>query len=189
MARDFRLEAGIALSRACSEFGLTTQEMVEVLDTRPDLPKLWARQMKEAALAIKGRILVAVGDVRSSQELLSAGRYDYYNPEIVRLCSQRSAREKGDITIENIEFDHNWTFEEGLAELERRGLGRLEWDDLPLLCEQNPDLQHTHWMVSSMVPVAGSVLYANGDPGHRYLGLDSVQGSWVRGYVLLGVRE
>jgi hypothetical protein len=134
-------------------------------------------------------VQITVGDHRSTEELLKAGKFTYLNQRILELCPTRSTREPGTITLEEIEFDHDWTFDEGLSELNRRGLRRMEWDDLPLLCEQCPDRQRKRWVVSSMEPIAGLVLFASGGDGNRRLSLAGVQDRRGRHYRLLGVRE
>jgi len=132
---------------------------------------------------------ITVGDIRSSEALLAAGGFDFLNPRIVELCPKRSGRKSGTILLEEVQFDYDWTFEDGIAELKRRGLVRMEWDDLLLLCEQDPHRQRNRWVVSSMEPVEGSVLYAYGIAGLRNLNLVDVQGRWRRVCRLLGVRE
>jgi hypothetical protein len=134
-------------------------------------------------------VTIKVGDDRSTEELLKAGGYDYLKPRIMELCPKRSLRKPGTIVLEEIEFDDDWSHEEGIAELKRRGLQRMEWDDLLLLLEQYPDCQRKLWMVSSMEPIEGYVLCAPGASQDRNLVLDNVQLGWPRYCRLLGVRE
>ncbi len=92
----------------------------------------------------------ATGDKRSAKELLAAGKYDWvgdYARQFVEGKKFRLADKPEEIDMVLVEFDHDPTSDEVLAEFKQQGLERPTEEDALRFGEKYPDEQKKYPIV------------------------------------------
>jgi hypothetical protein len=132
--------------------------------------------------------LITIGDGRSTEELVEAGDYAYAHSCVTsenfpaRHFGGRRARR-----IVLLEFDHDVSSEEAIAEAARQGLERPMYEDALAFGIEYPDVQRERPVVFLHDPWFGffgrrdvPCLWSNA--GRRELGLEGFDDRWSRDY-------
>jgi hypothetical protein len=131
---------------------------------------------------------ITIGDGRSTEELVEAGDYAYAHSCVTsesfpaRLVGGRQARE-----VVLVEFDHEVTSEEAIAEAGRLGLERPFYEDALYFGIEYPDVQRVRPVVFLHDPWFGffgrrDVLCLWSNAGRRELGLEGFDDPWSQQY-------
>lgn len=137
--------------------------------------------------------LTKVGDGRKTEELVRAGNYNYAN-SYVNSTNFPVRSKPGVREIVLIEFDHDPTSEEVLAEAVKQGLERPLYEDALYFGVEHPEVQrerpviflHEPWRD----PYGGLiVVYLWGGAGFRGLSLFYFDDGWFRYYRFAFVRK
>ena len=137
--------------------------------------------------------ITLAGDATAS-ELVLRGQYDWHNNWITDERFPIQSHEPIPRTIELVEFDHDPTSEEVLADFARRGLERPTHEDALCFGIQHPEEQRKHPIVFLHEPVLSpgvvrDVLVLRGIVGDRELHLCLFGGWWSSLFVFAGVRK
>lgn len=128
-----------------------------------------------------------------ASELVKRGKYDWVNDLITDKLFPIEKHASVSRTIELVEFDHDPSSEEVLAEFRSRGLKRPSYEDALVFGIVYPEEQRKHPVVFLHEPVVavGSrfVLVLREDAGYRYLLLHWFGHGWLRPYVFAGLRK
>ncbi len=143
------------------------------------------------ARLVKTLAVTCHGNATASQ-LRKQGEYDWFNRLITNDRFPMVPHAPILRTIELLQLDHNWSYEEGLVILADRNLDRPTSEDCFYFGIQHPDEQRAHPLVFSHEPVLGlsrlpSVLVLYEYNGDRELDLDRTACGWPRGCALVGV--
>ena len=133
-----------------------------------------------------GSYRITIGDGRSTEELVEAGDYAYAHSCVssdnfpARQGDGRRARE-----IVLLEFDHDVTSDEAIAEAARLGLERPTYEDALYFGIEYPDVQRERRVVFLHHPWFGffgrrDVLCLWTNAGRRELGLEGFDDRWTR---------
>lgn len=130
----------------------------------------------------------AVGDKRSAKELLAAGSYDWvgdYARQFVEGKKFRLAGKAEEVDMVLVEFDHDPTSEEVIAEFARQGLERPTEEDALRFGEKYPDEQKKYPIVFLHEPWQDpdgdlSVLVLSFGGRERWLDYGWFDGRWDR---------
>lgn len=126
-----------------------------------------------------------IGDGRSTEELVRAGNYNYANPDINSRNFPVRPTNCGMREIVLLEFDHDPTSEEVLAEAKKQDLERPVYEDALYFGVEHPEVQRERPVVFLHEPWRNPhggryVLYLWSSAGYRRLGLDCFDGRWYR---------
>ena len=138
--------------------------------------------------------LTKIGDGRTTEELVRAGNYNHANQNInSRNFPVRSAK-RGMREIVLLEFDHDSTSEEVLAEAAKQGLERPVYEDALYFGVEHPDVQRERLVVFLHEPWCDpdgllDVLFLWSFAGYRRLSLYWFDDWWVRYYRFAFVRK
>ncbi|MFA6551472.1 MAG: hypothetical protein WCV41_03025 [Patescibacteria group bacterium] len=131
---------------------------------------------------------------RATEEVISAGKYDWVNEYITSQNFPLRLQQDGEVAIELLKFDHNVSSEEVIEEARKRGLERPTYETALFFGEQHPEEQRKHPIVFLHEPwqSPGSrgrvlVLYSS-SPG-RILDLLWFCSCWDRDYMFAFVRK
>ena len=138
--------------------------------------------------------LTKIGDGRTTEELVLAGNYNYTNHNINsrNFPVRRTASASREIVL--LEFDHDPTSEEVLAEAMKQNLDRPVYEDALYFGVEHPEVQRERPVVFLHEPwryPGGylSVLFLWGDAGYRRLLLDWFDSRWYCYYRFAFVRK
>ncbi len=137
---------------ACNRNGVTLAE-VDKLCEGDTLARVRAYLKDGGATLVQAAAAIftfATGDKRSAKELLDAGKYDGvgdYARQFVEGKKFRLANKPDEVDMVLVEFDHDPTSEEVLAEFKRQGLGRSTEEDALRFGEKFPDEQKKYPIV------------------------------------------
>ena len=138
--------------------------------------------------------LTKIGDGRTTEELVRAGNYNHANQNInSRNFPVRSAK-RGMREIVLLEFDHDSTSEEVLAEAAKQGLERPVYEDALYFGVEHPEVQRERPVVFFHEPWRDPdgyllVLCLWSDAGFRGLSLSWFDDRWHRYYRFAFVRK
>ena len=175
-----------------------TEEEIRSLVTRKPRPKLAidkiAGGIAELIRTLKKVFTITCEGAHKTSELIKLGKYDWSNDLVT---DERFPIEKHppvQRVIELVEFDHDPTSEDVLAELERRGLERPTHEDGLYFGIQHSDEQRKRPIVFLHEPVQGPigsrlVLVLDEGAGGRDLDLRCFDYRWFRDCVFAGVRK
>ena len=149
--------------------------------------------------AIEGRFgvssfLLTLDGSYSASKLIKKGKYDWFNDDITDERFPIQKREPIEHKIELVEFDHDPSSEEVLAEFKERGLERPIYEDAFYYGIKYPEEQRKHPVVFLHEPVLNpdgrrNVLVLGGDDGERRLRLICFGYEWSRRCAFAGVRK
>ncbi len=145
-----------------------------------------AKVLTEAIRQAKNIFQIVIGQYKTTEEAVAAGKYDWSNDSINNKNFPYRSRPKGKRKIVLFEFDYDPTSEQVLAEAERQGLARPDYEDALDFGEQHPDIQleqrpvvflHEPWQDSG---VSRDVVVLLGGSSGRDLDLRSFDDKWLR---------
>lgn len=151
--------------------------------------------MQLAAGRVTDSYRITTGDGRSTEELVQAGSYGYAHSCVTsenfpaRHFGGRRARE-----IVLLEFDHDVTSEEAIAQAVQLGLERPMYEDALYFGMAYPDVQRERPVVFLHDPWFGfsgrrDVLCLWSNASRRELGLEGFDDPWSRNYRFAFVRR
>ncbi len=151
---EFLLDVGLA-QKLKQAFGRNGWDLAEIdkLCEGDTLARVRAYLKNGAANLVQAAAAVftfAVGDKRSAKELLAAGNYDLvgdYARQFVEGKKFRLANKPEDVDMVLVEFDHDPTSDEVIAEFTRQGLERPTEEDALRFGEKYPDEQKKYPIV------------------------------------------
>lgn len=178
--------------------GCTNEEIHALVTskTRPAMDKI-ADAVAELIRTMKNVFrLTKVGDGRTTEELVRDGAYNYVNPNIISAKFPVRQMKRGPREIVLLEFDHDPTSDEVLAEAERRGdLERPTYEDALYFGVEHPEVQRERPVVFLHEPVEigtfsfGHLLYLWSSRGSRSLDLSFFGNWWNRNFRFAFVRK
>lgn len=129
---------------------------------------------------------ITVGDGRSTEALVAAGRYGYAHSAV--LSENFPARHAGGVRVRELvllAFDHEVTAPEVMAEAARRDLQAPTYEDALYFGIEHPEAQREAPIVFLHEPWVGyfgrrDVLCLWDNAGRRELGLDGFDDTWDR---------
>ena len=128
-----------------------------------------------------------------ASELVAAGRYDWTDGSITDKKFPIESHASQSRQIELVEFDHDMTSDEVLAEFARRGLERPTYEDALTFGVEHPEEQRKHPVVFLHEPVRVGgdrrVVVLDGHDRKRDLILGWFDHRWYRDYFFAGVRK
>ena len=138
--------------------------------------------------------LTKIGDGRTTEELVRAGNYNYADPGINSRNFPVRPAKRGVREIVLLEFDHDPTSEEVLAEAMKQNLDRPVYEDALYFGVEHPEVQRERPVVFLHEPwryPGGylSVLYLWSSAGHRELYLSWFGSRWDCYYRFAFVRK
>jgi len=189
---EFLLDVGLA-QKLKQAFGRNGWDLAEIdkLCEGDTLARVRAYLKNGVATLVQAATAVftfAAGDKRSAKELLAAGKYDWigdYARQFVEGKKFRLAGKPEEVDMVLVEFDHDPTSDEVLAEFARQGLERPTGEDALRFGEKYPDEQKKYPIVFLHEPWqdpdgSRSVLVLSWDDRGRELGCSWFDGRWVR---------
>ncbi|OGM93769.1 hypothetical protein A2524_02505 [Candidatus Wolfebacteria bacterium RIFOXYD12_FULL_48_21] len=134
---------------------------------------------------VKEAFRTMTGGTRTTDEVVAAGNYDWVNSMVNGDNFPMRPMPDGPREIVFLEFDHDTTSEEALAEAERQGLERPLYEDALFFGEQHPEEQRKDPIVFLHEPWQDpcgnlSVLVLDCGDRYRYLRLGYFGDSWDR---------
>lgn len=183
------------LIKALRERGVSDEAIHSLVVDGGELPigKI-ADALAEVIRQVKNIFCLVVGQHKTTEDAIKAGKYDWSNNSINSLNFPMRSQSAGKRMVELIEFDHNPTSEEVFVEAEKRGLERPVYEDAFNFGEQFPDKQRERPIVFLHEPWQnpygdGRVIVLSGLSSERSLNLDYFDGRWDRGCVFAFVRK
>ena len=151
---DFLLDVGLA-QKLKQAFGRNGWDLAEIdkLCEGDTLARVRAYLKNGVATLVQAATAVftfAAGDKRSAKELLAAGKYDWvgdYARQFVEGKKFRLADKPEEVDMVLVEFGHDPTSDEVLAEFARQGLERPTEEDALRFGEKYPDEQKKYSIV------------------------------------------
>ena len=151
---DFLLDVGLA-QKLKQAFGRNGWDLAEIdkLCEGDTLARVRAYLKNGVATLVQAATAVftfAAGDKRSAKELLAAGKYDWvgdYARQFVEGKKFRLADKPEEVDMVLVEFGHDPTSDEVLAEFARQGLERPTEEDALRFGEKYPDEQKKYPIV------------------------------------------
>ena len=176
--------------------GCTDEEIHGLVTTkaRPAMEKIVDAIAELIRVAKNIFRLTKVGDSRTTEELVRAGNYNYANPDINsrNFPARRTASVTREIVL--LEFDHDVTSEEAIAEAIRQGLERPVYEDALYFGVEHPEVQRERPVVFLHEPwchLLGfrAVVFLWSDSGDRRLYLHDFDFRWYRRHRFAFVRK
>ncbi len=160
---EFLLDVGLAqkLKQAFGRNGWDLEE-IDKLCEGDTLARVRACLKNGTATLVQAATAVftfVIGDKRSAKELLAAGKYDWvgdYARQFVEGKKFRLADKPEEVDMVLVEFNHDPTSDEVLAEFARQGLERPTEEDALRFGEKYPDEQKKYPIVFLHEPWRGS---------------------------------
>ncbi|MBI4120061.1 MAG: hypothetical protein HY454_01205 [Parcubacteria group bacterium] len=187
------------LVRALRERGVSDEQIHSFVTDEGEVPvgkiaDMLAEMLAKCASNVCGIFQLVLEGTATASELIRRGQYNWHNNWITDERFPLQTHDQMGRTIELVEFDHDPTSEEVLAEFIRRGLERSTYEDALYFGIQHPEEQRKRPIVFLHEPVLDpcgrrGVLVLGGDAGGRKLLLVLVAGGWDRDFVFAGVRK
>ena len=141
---------------------------------------------------------INIGGNRTTEQVVTAGNYNYANPWI-NSKNFPWRRRQGKRTIELVDmiqhgFSSDYSSTDALAVLQKLGLTRPVYEDGLLFGEQHPEKQRERPIMFPHEPVLGTlghplVVYLWSNAGYRRLDLGWAGNGWGSRTLVAGVRE
>lgn len=183
------------LIKALRERGVSDEAIHSLVTEGGELPigKI-ADALAEVIQQAENVFRLIVGQHKTMEEAVKAGKYDWVNDDINSRNFPVRPRPVGKRIIELIEFDHDTTSKEALAEAEKRGLERPVYGDAFDFGEQFLEKQRERPIVFLNEPWqipygCLCVLVLDGSSVERRLSLSRFDRGWPRHYVFAFVRK
>ena len=137
---------------------------------------------------------ITIGDGRTTEDLVRDGKYDYANTYVTSVNFSLRPQFMGPREVVLLEFDHDVSSEEAIAEAAKQDLEQPVYEDALRFGVEYPEVQRERPVVFLHEPVRDpsgdlSVLYLWGSAGDRRLNLDWFVFRWYRRYRFAFVRK
>lgn len=194
-------EVQVAITRALPRALKDTdpKEMIRVLQNGEQLERMLTEGFRSLQRDVRGGKVVPSFSIRcegnlKTSELVTRGKYDWVNDLITDGCFPLMMYTPVTRTIKLIEFTHDPSSLEVLAEFRRLGLERPTPEDALCFGIDYPDEQRKHSLVFLHEPGQGPggglcILVLTGGVGERYLELEWFDHRWSRGCLFAGVSK
>ncbi len=182
--------------KALRERGVS-DEAIHSLATEGD--ELTIGKIEDALAEVEQRakniFRLMVGENRTTEEVVKAGKYDWVNNYVTGRNFPMRSRAGGKVTIELVDFGRDISSEEAIKKARRRGFERPSYEDALFFGEQFPEKQrerpiiflHEPWQEDPDCLPFVLVLY--GWSSQRRLYLCWFAAEWCRDYVFAFVRK